>query len=38
MKRDLEEWKAAFDSMGLTEDQQDMIFYRNAARIFGTDD
>jgi predicted TIM-barrel fold metal-dependent hydrolase len=28
-------WKAAFDKMGLTADEQDQIFYRNAARIFG---
>jgi predicted TIM-barrel fold metal-dependent hydrolase len=37
MKADLLRWKAAFDTMGLTEDQQDMIFYRNAAHIFGLD-
>lgn len=37
MKADLLRWKAAFDRMGLTEDQQDMIFYRNAAHIFGLD-
>lgn len=37
MKADLLRWKAAFDKMGLTEDQQDMIFYRNAAHIFGLD-
>jgi hypothetical protein len=28
-------WKAAFDSMGLSADDQDRIFYRNAAGIFG---
>lgn len=38
MKRDVEQWKAAFDEMGLSEDEQDLIFYRNAARIFGIDD
>ena len=38
MKRDAEEWKKAFDDMGLSEDEQDLIFYRNAARIFGIDD
>jgi len=38
MKRDVEEWKKAFDSMGLSADEQDLIFYRNAARIFGIED
>ncbi len=37
MKEDLLRWKAAFDDMGLTADEQDQIFYRNAARIFGLD-
>lgn len=35
MKGDIQKWKAAFDDMGLTADEQDQIFYRNAARIFG---
>ncbi len=38
MKRDVEEWKSAFDRLGLSEEEQDLIFYRNAARIFGIDD
>lgn len=37
IKGDIEGWKRAFDEMGLTEDEQDMIFYRNAAHIFGLD-
>lgn len=35
MKADILRWKAAFDTMGLTEDEQDQIFFRNAAGIFG---
>jgi uncharacterized protein len=35
LKGDVARWKAAFDKMGLTADEQDQIFYRNAARIFG---
>lgn len=35
LKGDIARWKAAFDKMGLTEDEQDQIFYRNAAKIFG---
>ena len=35
IKGDIQRWKAAFDKMGLTDDEQDQIFYRNAARIFG---
>jgi predicted TIM-barrel fold metal-dependent hydrolase len=35
LKGDVERWKAAFDKMGLTADEQDQIFYRNAAGIFG---
>jgi len=35
MKRDAEEWNRAFIEMGLTEEQRDMIFYQNAARMFG---
>ena len=33
IKGDIQRWKAAFDKMGLTDDEQDQIFYRNAARI-----
>ena len=35
IKGDIERWKAAFDKMGLSADEQDQIFYRNAAGIFG---
>lgn len=35
MKRDVAEWRRAFDEMGLSEQQQDLIFYKNAARMFG---
>ncbi|MBI4048439.1 MAG: amidohydrolase family protein [Devosia nanyangense] len=34
---DIARWKAAFDKMGLSADDQDRIFYRNAAYIFGID-
>lgn len=37
MVGDVKKWKASFDTMGLTGDEQDQIFYRNAARIFGLD-
>ncbi len=37
MKSDLMRWKQAFIDMGLTDDEMDQIFYRNAARIFGLD-
>jgi predicted TIM-barrel fold metal-dependent hydrolase len=35
MKRDVEAWREAFSEMGMTPEEQDLIFYRNAARIFG---
>lgn len=35
MKADILRWKAAFDTMGLSADEQDQIFFRNAAGIFG---
>lgn len=38
MKRDVEAWRTAFDEMGLTQEQQELIFYKNAARIFGIED
>ncbi len=38
MKRDVEAWQAAFETMGLSAEAQDLIFYRNAARIFGFED
>ena len=37
VKGDIERWKAAFDTMGLSADDQDRIFYRNAAYIYGID-
>lgn len=38
MKSDVEAWRSAFTDMGLTPEQQELIFYRNAARIFGIED
>jgi uncharacterized protein len=38
MKRDVEAWRSAFTEMGLTDEQQRLIFHDNAARIFGTQD
>lgn len=35
MQRDVNCWKEAFDDMGMSAEEQDLIFYRNAARIFG---
>ncbi|MBA2665956.1 MAG: amidohydrolase family protein [Trueperaceae bacterium] len=35
MKADVEAWRRAFTEMGLTEEQQRLIFYDNAARIYG---
>jgi uncharacterized protein len=35
MKADVAAWRTAFTEMGLTDEQQDLVFYRNAARIFG---
>lgn len=35
MKRDVAKWKEAFDGMGMSAEEQDLIFYKNAARIFG---
>ncbi len=35
MQRDVNCWKEAFDGMGMSAEEQDLIFYRNAARIFG---
>jgi predicted TIM-barrel fold metal-dependent hydrolase len=37
MKRDAECWRNAFAAMGLSAEEQDLIFYKNAARIFGLD-
>jgi predicted TIM-barrel fold metal-dependent hydrolase len=37
MKRDVACWKEAFDALGLSAEEQDLIFYGNAARIFGLD-
>lgn len=38
MKGDVEAWRKAFTDMGLSAEQQELIFYRNAARIFGFED
>jgi predicted TIM-barrel fold metal-dependent hydrolase len=38
MKADVEAWRGAFTEMGLSAEQQELIFYRNAARIFGFED
>ncbi|AZI44370.1 TIM-barrel fold metal-dependent hydrolase [Deinococcus psychrotolerans] len=32
---DVKRWRDAFDAMGLSADDQEQIFYRNAAHIFG---
>jgi uncharacterized protein len=37
MSRELTSWMDAFNSMGMSADDQDKIFYRNAAQIFGID-
>jgi uncharacterized protein len=37
MSRELTAWMDAFNSMGMSADDQDKIFYRNAAAIFGVD-
>lgn len=38
IKGDIERWQGAFERMGLSADDQDAIFYRNAAHIFGLDE
>jgi predicted TIM-barrel fold metal-dependent hydrolase len=35
MSREVTAWMEIFDELGLTADEQDKIFYRNAAAIFG---
>lgn len=35
MARDVRCWKEAFDGMGMSAEEQDLVFYKNAARIFG---
>jgi predicted TIM-barrel fold metal-dependent hydrolase len=37
MSRELTAWMDAFKSMGMSADDQDKIFYRNAAAIFGVE-
>ena len=37
LKDNVQGWKRAFDELGLSEEEQDLIFYRNAARIFGVE-
>jgi predicted TIM-barrel fold metal-dependent hydrolase len=38
MSRELSMWMAAFDEIGLTEQEQDDIFWGNAAHLFGMED
>jgi predicted TIM-barrel fold metal-dependent hydrolase len=38
MSRELTNWMQAFAEIGLTEQEQDQIFWGNAARIFGVDE
>jgi predicted TIM-barrel fold metal-dependent hydrolase len=38
MSRELSNWMQAFTEIGLTEQEQDQIFWGNAARIFGVDE
>jgi len=38
MSRELSSWMWAFEQMGLTNEEQDRIFWGNAARIFGIDE
>jgi hypothetical protein len=35
MSREVTAWMDAFERIGLTPDDQDRIWYRNAAEIFG---
>jgi uncharacterized protein len=37
MKRDVTLWNEAFTEMGLSDEEKDLIFYRNAARMFGVE-
>ena len=37
MSRELTAWMDAFNKMGMSADDQDKIFYRNAAAIFGVE-
>ena len=37
MSRELTSWMDAFNAMGMSADDQDKIFYRNAAHIFGVE-
>ena len=37
MSREVTAWMAAFQELGLTDEEQDTIFYRNAAAMFGMD-
>lgn len=38
MSRELSSWMQAFERIGLTAEEQDAIFWGNAARIFGVED
>lgn len=37
VKKDIENWQKYFDKIGLTPEEQDLIFYKNAARMFGVE-
>jgi hypothetical protein len=37
MSRELTAWMDAFNQMGMPAEDQDKIFYRNAAEIFGVE-
>ena len=38
MSRELSSWMYAFEQIGLSAEEQDQIFWGNAARIFGVDE
>jgi predicted TIM-barrel fold metal-dependent hydrolase len=38
MSRELTTWMQAFDEVGLSQDEQDQIFWGTAAHIFGVED
>ncbi|MCK9524916.1 MAG: amidohydrolase family protein [Limnochordia bacterium] len=37
VKKDVGDWKKYFDKISLTPEEQDLIFYKNAARMFGVE-
>ena len=38
MSRELTSWMQAFDELGLSNEEQDQIFWGTAAQIFGVED